>query len=315
MENNESNSAKPQTGLKLMTVFIVVLAAHVLVIGGYAIYNLTKGVNSDYDLAGDAVHKGAKPDAATPVTPAPATPVAADAPTNAPATPAPSETAPAPTATSATPSGPVITPPAAAPKADSVVMSPAPRPELVPAPAPRGEGMTYTVKLHDSFARIAHHNHTTIAKLKEANGLTSNTLHVGQKLVIPSANAVATSAVSEGDTASLSEEAPAATIRNMSSTAPIGTSAAASRHGRTYTVAKGDTLSKIAHKFKTTKSAIMAMNSIANPAKLTIGKKLRIPDREARSATTEKPAADPGQTQAPAPAAPQLANMTVKHDQ
>ncbi len=52
---------------------------------------------------------------------------------------------------------------------------------------------------------------------------------------------------------------------------------------------KGDTLIKIAHKFKTTPTAIMAANSITDPAKLTIGKKLKIPSQESRSARNSVP--------------------------
>ena len=83
-----------------------------------------------------------------------------------------------------------------------------------------------------------------------------------------------------------------------------------------YTVVKGDTLIKITHKFKTTPTALMAANNISDPSKLSIGKKLKIPSKEARSAATSAPVlapsvpAQPAQVQAQ-PAAPtgQLANF------
>ena len=65
MENTDSNP-KPQTGgLKMMTVFILVLALHVLVIGGITIYHLVSGGSTDADLVSDKPHKGTKatPDA------------------------------------------------------------------------------------------------------------------------------------------------------------------------------------------------------------------------------------------------------------
>ena len=42
MEPNENNPLKPQPtgGLKLMTVFIAVLALHVVVIGGFTVWHL-----------------------------------------------------------------------------------------------------------------------------------------------------------------------------------------------------------------------------------------------------------------------------------
>jgi LysM repeat protein len=64
-------------------------------------------------------------------------------------------------------------------------------------------------------------------------------------------------------------------------------------HEHIYTIMKGDTLSKIAHKFKTTPAAITAENNIVDPARLTIGKKLRIPSRESRSASITSPVASP----------------------
>ena len=56
---------------------------------------------------------------------------------------------------------------------------------------------------------------------------------------------------------------------------------------------KGDTLGKIAHKFKTTPAAIMTENNITDPTKLTIGKKLKIPSKESRSAGNTVPVATP----------------------
>ncbi len=55
MDNTDS---KPQQtgGLKLMTVFIAVLALHVLVIGGFTVYHLM-GSGSDADLTLDKNHK------------------------------------------------------------------------------------------------------------------------------------------------------------------------------------------------------------------------------------------------------------------
>ena len=72
-------------------------------------------------------------------------------------------------------------------------------------------------------------------------------------------------------------------------------------HHHIYTVVKGDTLTKIAHKFKTTPRRDHRGNNITDPTKLTVGKKLKIPSKETRSAknnVTPTPAAQPSQVQA-----------------
>jgi len=222
MENNESNLKSQQTGgLKLMTVFIAVLALHVVVIGGFTVYHLMSGGSTDADLVTDKAHKGVKvspegsiasdgqlPDgdksttpstasATTAATPAPDT-VASTEPstTIAPATtPAPSTpvTTPAPEATASVPSGPVqsgpvITPPQTTPSASATTSAPeiasesATAPVILDAEAP---GTPYVVKSHDSLARIAHQHHVTVAKLRAANSLKSDLLQIGQKLTIP----------------------------------------------------------------------------------------------------------------------------------
>ena len=56
MDNNDSIKPQQTGGLKLMTVFIAVLALHVLVIGGFTVYHLM-GSGGDADLTQDGTHK------------------------------------------------------------------------------------------------------------------------------------------------------------------------------------------------------------------------------------------------------------------
>ena len=61
MENNESKTkSQPTGGLKLMTVFIAVIALHVVIIGSFAVYHLMNGGTTDADLLADKTHKGSQ---------------------------------------------------------------------------------------------------------------------------------------------------------------------------------------------------------------------------------------------------------------
>jgi LysM repeat protein len=164
----------------------------------------------------------------------------------------------------------------------------------------------YTVKITDSYKKIAHAHHITVAQLKEANHVSGNVLHTGQKLVIPSAKTLVAESTEAPAPALDSAPSPIASLASTPSTV-----ATPALRNRLYTVVKGDTLIKIAHKFKTTPTALMTENSITDPTKLAIGKKLRIPSEESRSARNNAPAStQPGQVQAKenAPSA-QLANF------
>lgn len=54
-----------------------------------------------------------------------------------------------------------------------------------PGPSAASFKTTYVVKKGDSLYGIAGHFSTTVAAIKELNGLTSNSLHIGQELKIP----------------------------------------------------------------------------------------------------------------------------------
>ena len=49
----------------------------------------------------------------------------------------------------------------------------------------KGKGGAYTVKKGDTLGAIARKHHTTIAKIKKANGLRSDNVRIGQRLIIP----------------------------------------------------------------------------------------------------------------------------------
>jgi LysM repeat protein len=62
-----------------------------------------------------------------------------------------------------------------------------------------GEGKVYTVKPGDTLTRIARQNGTTISAIRNANGMKTTRVNVGQKLKIP-ASAKSAPAVKEAST-------------------------------------------------------------------------------------------------------------------
>lgn len=90
--------------------------------------------------------------------------------------------------------------------------------------------VTYRVRRGDSLGSIARRYHVTTAQIKEWNGLRSNMIHPGQKLVIRTGAKASVSAAKSGTSSKKSKS------RQQSA--------------RYYTVKRGDTLSGIASKYK-----------------------------------------------------------------
>ncbi len=231
-----------------------------------------------------------------------------------------------PEVTASTPSGPVRHGPVVNPPD---LLTPPAEPAASTAPAAPTvaddssatasvDGVPYTVKRGDSLARIAHRHHVALAKLRAANSLASNApLHIGQKLVIPSRTsktavdtsetlAAAPSTTSASSTPSSVATAPVAQPVQESDGVALPTrkstlASALPRHthkttGSTrhlYTVVKGDTLTKIARRYHTSTSALMAANSLPNAGRLSIGQKLHIPSHSSGEASTAQQTATP----------------------
>lgn len=103
---------------------------------------------------------------------------------------------------------------------------------------------TYIVQKGDSLWSIANKFNTTVENLRNLNRLTSDTLQIGQELIVPNEN---------------NEEKPETTI--------------------SYTVKKGDSLWKIAQTMLNDGSRykeIAEKNNIVNPNKIQVGQILRL---------------------------------------
>lgn len=90
--------------------------------------------------------------------------------------------------------------------------------------------VTYRVRRGDSLGSIARRYHVTTAQIKEWNGLRSNMIHPGQKLVIRTGAKASVSAAKSGTSSKKSKSQQ--------------------QSARYYTVKRGDTLSGIASKYK-----------------------------------------------------------------
>ncbi len=133
------------------------------------------------------------------------------------------------------------------------------------------ETLSYTVKSGDTLVSIARHAGTTSAAIKTLNKLKSSVVRAGQVLVLPAGGASAPATAAPADAVA---------------SAPSGSS-------MTHVVKTGDTLGSIAHKYQVKVGDIAAANNIADPTKIRVGQKLKIPGWQAPSAA---------KSDAPAPA-------------
>ena len=151
-------------------------------------------------------------------------------------------------------------------------------------------GNYYTVKSGDSLWSIAKKYNVSVSDLKEANGLTSSMLTIGDVLKIPVIENEEPKqnvyVVKSGDSLYKIAQNYDTTVseiiqlNNLTSTAlsvgqileiPVTTSSS-----NTYMVKKGDSLYKIAQNYNTTVSELMTLNNLSNDL-LSIGQVLKLP--------------------------------------
>lgn len=132
-------------------------------------------------------------------------------------------------------------------------------------PTSFNQGSTeYMVKRGDSLSKIANQFDTSVRAIKAANGLSSDLIRVGDKLVVPVSS-------SSTGTSSAMSAAPSDSI-SSSSTAPSFSASGA----RTHTVKSGEYPGKIASQYGMTTDELLALNGITDPRKLQVGKVLKV---------------------------------------
>ncbi len=168
-------------------------------------------------------------------------------------------------------------------------------PPPAPTPTPEEEPgwFYYTVQRGDTLFSIAEQFGITVEELKQLNGLTDDTIYVGQKLRVPGSPPEQSEyieyVVQPGDTlfsiarrfgVDMQELARLNGITDPS-TIYVGQTlripATASPARGLYQVQPGDTLSSIAQRFGISIQALMEANGITDPDQIYVGQLLRIP--------------------------------------
>lgn len=132
-------------------------------------------------------------------------------------------------------------------------VKPLAKPGPKPPASPAATGGTYMAKKGDLLSMITQRHGTTTAALVKLNGIKdANKINVGQKIKLPAGQKV---------------PAPK----------PVPPKPPAKQY---YTVKRGDALSVIAQRHKTTTAALVKLNGIKNANLITVGQRLRVKQGE-----------------------------------
>jgi len=281
-------------GIQMSHVFLIVLALHVLVIGGALGYHWMRGRLGDDKSAVAKDEKAAvAPEGAGPkvafrtggfepaaerplpleerrVRPVDRERMGLDAMRLAQGRPATEQPAAAPGAQAPQAPLSVVTAVASVP-----LVTPPPK---VVAPQPVQQIAEHTVGKGEVLGKIAKKHGVSVAALREANGLRGDLIRIGQKLKIPvrqAAEAAPTQVAAKAPT-----PAPAPTRAVAQAAVPAAAAPQAAKPSdaeRVYVVSKGDTLWGISKRFKMAPENIARANKLSDPGRLKIGMKLVIP--------------------------------------
>ena len=147
-----------------------------------------------------------------------------------------------------------------------------------------GATKEYVVKSGDTLGAIAYGNGINIRQLKELNGLTSDSLKIGQKLKVPAEKVVTVKKVepkAAEPAVKTPVEAPvepvAAPVEPTVETPVAPTVEETSAPALTYTVQEGEDLTDISIRFGVAAAAVRELNNLGENDKLVAGQILKLP--------------------------------------
>ena len=280
---------KSRTGMRFASAFLIVMAIHVAAIGGfYGVSSIRKMHASDRSVL------TAKTPTYAGVPEAQASPNHGRAQSTTASTAPQDESAKKSTASKS--KGLVKTPPAASKQAPIQGKDPSPEiralfarrhgqkqalagnassklaPQEQTPDSESEEDRIHKVTPNETLAQIAKNHGLKTADLRKANSLNdSDDLRVGQKLTIPKIEQHPPLQLAEKplEQADPKKEAPEVFTPKLERIAPNGV----------YTVQRGDNAYMVAHRLGVNFTDLMMANSISNPANVTIGMKLKVPNR------------------------------------
>ena len=170
----------------------------------------------------------------------------------------------------------------------------------------KGATKEYVVVAGDSLGKIAYSNGMNIRQLKELNGLTKDTVYVGQKLKIADKGAVAAPALAKTETKAVAPVVPAKVEEAKveapaeakveapveakadeakvevpadaaAAAAPVAEAAASAEGTTNYVVQDGDDLPTIAIEFRVPVARLRELNNLGEGDEVKAGQVLKIP--------------------------------------
>jgi murein DD-endopeptidase MepM/ murein hydrolase activator NlpD len=184
--------------------------------------------------------------------------------------------------------------------------APAPAPQRAPAPqyasAAPANGQVVIVAPGETLFSISRRHGVSVSTLMQANNITSpNELRPGQRLVVPGQH---TARVAPAPAPARPVAAPP--VHEARTASAPATVPAAPSYGGFHVAGPGDTLSKIAHRYRVSLNDLAKANHLAPYAQIKLGDRLVIPSHVS-AAVPPRPAPVQQQTASIAPAAPAAA--------
>lgn len=130
----------------------------------------------------------------------------------------------------------------------------------------------YRVRRGDTLSHIARRYRTSIARLRDLNNLSRRSvIRVGQRIKVPDRSGMVSRATSSVKSSQKSRSASRRQVASVKSKRAV-------KKKQVHVVRRGENLSVIARKYKTTVSQIARANSLRNKSKLYVGAELIIPN-------------------------------------